>query len=157
MTVEVIEALPCDKSVVQQLLELYLYDFSEFAGYDLDQHGRFGYPYLDHYWTDADREAFLVRVDGQLAGLVMVRERELQGATGHSVAEFFVLRKYRSSGVGAQVAREIIGRHPGHWSLEVMEQNPALAFWRRVTAAIAPSGVREEPIDGRRVRLQFVT
>lgn len=49
---ELIEATVDDKPVVRRLLELYLHDFSEFSGQDLNDHGEYGYRYLDHYWTD---------------------------------------------------------------------------------------------------------
>ncbi len=62
-----------EKSVLRNLLELYNYDFSEFDHADLDAHGFYGYGRLDHYWTEPGRYRFLVRVDGKLAGLVLLR------------------------------------------------------------------------------------
>src|SRR2546428_3149200 len=47
------------RPVLRRLVELYLYDFSEFDGADVGPHGEYGYRYLDHYWTDPDRHAFL--------------------------------------------------------------------------------------------------
>ena len=55
-------------------MELYLYDFSEFDGADVDAQARYGYPYLDRYWEEAGRSPFLIRVDGVLAGFVLVFE-----------------------------------------------------------------------------------
>lgn len=37
------------KSILRNLLELYAYDFTEFIPDDVDQHGLYGYKYLDHY------------------------------------------------------------------------------------------------------------
>ncbi len=50
-TVRVIEVTEADKPVVRNLLELYQHDFSEFDDRDVDAHGLYGYPYLDHYWV----------------------------------------------------------------------------------------------------------
>lgn len=50
-----------NKDVLRRLLELYLYDFSEFDGRDLGPHVTYGYPYRDHYWTEPDRFPFFIR------------------------------------------------------------------------------------------------
>ena len=62
--VELVEAGDDDRTVVRQLLQLYHYDFSEFDGADVNPHGEYLHRYLDEYWTDADRAAFLFRVGG---------------------------------------------------------------------------------------------
>ena len=71
-----------DKVVLANLLQLYCYDFSEFDGEELTPHGTFTYRYLDHYFTDADREACLITADGRLAGFTMTR---LLDDGGHQV------------------------------------------------------------------------
>jgi predicted acetyltransferase len=125
--VEVIEAALDDKSVVRRLLELYLYDFSEFVDADLDQHGTYGYQFLDNYWTESHRHPFLFRVDGRWAGFALVR-----AGAPHDMAEFFVMRKYRRRGVGLIAAREVFARFPGDWQVRQMATNtPATHFWRR--------------------------
>lgn len=39
MNVQIVEATIEDKPVLRRLLELYLYDFSQFDGSDVDEHG----------------------------------------------------------------------------------------------------------------------
>ena len=125
--IEVVEAEAGDRSLVRQLLELYLYDFSEFTDADVDAHGLYGYQYLDHYWTEPDRHPFLFRVDGRWAGFALVR-----AGTPHDMAEFFVLRKYRSRGVGLAAARDLFARFPGEWQVRQMAANTnATKFWRQ--------------------------
>ena len=125
--VEVVDAAITDKPVVRRLLELYLHDFSEFEPADVDDHGYFGYRYLDHYWTDDDRRPLLFRVDGKWAGFALVRT----GAP-HDMAEFFVMRRYRRGGVGSRAARAVFERFPGDWQVRQMAANPrATDFWRR--------------------------
>lgn len=97
MKVSVVRAEVSSKPVLQRLLELNAHDFSAFDGRDVNEHGEYGYAYLDHYWTEPDeRRAWLFRCDGAVAGFALVRK-----GPPHSVAEFFVLRKYRRTGVGA--------------------------------------------------------
>jgi predicted acetyltransferase len=124
---EVVEAAESDKSVLRQLLELYQYDFSELDGEDVDVHGLYGSGNLDAYWIDPDRHPFLFRVDGRWAGFALVRS-----GTPHDMAEFFVMRKYRRSGVGTELARALFARFPGQWQVRQMSFNPAAtSFWQQ--------------------------
>jgi predicted acetyltransferase len=127
VAVEVIEASDGDRSVVRRLLQFYHYDFSAFDDADVDSHGEFLHRYFDEYWTDSDRKAYLFRVDGAWAGLALV-------FTGlpHDLAEFFVMRKYRRRGVGAEAAAQLFARFPGDWTVRQQLSNPAATtFWRK--------------------------
>ncbi len=120
---------------MRQLMELYQYDFSEFDGADIGPMGLYDYPYLDHYWVEAGRTPFLVRVDGKLAGFVLVsRYNYLTGCQDAWVmSEFFIMRKYRLRGVGEHVARWVFDHHPGAWQVsEIPENKAAIIFWRKV-------------------------
>jgi predicted acetyltransferase len=123
-----------DKPVLRNLLELYQYDFSEYENSDVDQHGLYGYRYLDHYWAEQGRYPFLLRVDGRPAGFALVRTiYEGPGNFVHSVAEFFVMKKYRRHGVGRETARRLFEMFPGRWRVAEEEENyPAQAFWHTV-------------------------
>jgi predicted acetyltransferase len=126
LTVE--PAREADRPVVRRLLELYRYDFSEFDGGDVDPHGEYGYRYLDHYWTEPVRHAFLFRVDGHWAGFALVRVWE-----PNDMAEFFVMRKYRRHGFGRRAAETLFARFPGRWTVRQQRSNPqATSFWRSV-------------------------
>ncbi|SRR5581483_2939335 len=126
MAIEVIEAREADRSVLRHLLELYRYDFSEFDGADVDEHGEFGYRYLDNYWTEPDRHPYLIRSDGKWAGFALVRSGD-----PNDMAEFFVLRKYRRSGVGRDAAHAVLRRFPGRWTVrQLLTNTAASAFWR---------------------------
>lgn len=132
MNVQIVEAAIEDKPVLRRLLELYLYDFSQFDGCDVDEHGTFGYPYLDHYWTEAGRHPFLIRVDGKWAGFALVRQIDDEPPRTE-MAEFFIMRRYRGQGVGRQVATDLFDRFPGRWRVGQETGNmPAQAFWRDV-------------------------
>jgi predicted acetyltransferase len=135
-TIELHQATIEDKSILRHLLELYAYDFSEYDGTDVDQHGLYGYHRLDHYWTDEGRYPFLVRVSGKWAGLALVREVTLpDGRPAHSIAEFFIMRKYRQQGIGKTVAHRLFDMFPGLWEVgQITENLPAQAFWRAVIA-----------------------
>ncbi len=129
-------------------MELYLYDFSEFDGADLDEEACYGYPYLDRYWSEPGRSPFLIRVDGILAGFVLVFEHTFLDTPGHMIAEFFILRKYRRLGVGRAAAFAAFDRFPGHWEISQISENvPAQFFWRKIIAEYTRGAFREIYLD----------
>lgn len=149
MKIELYEAAASDKSILQNLLELYQHDASAFDGRDLDEHGRYNYRYLDHYWVEAQRFPFLVRVDGKLAGFALVNEHAVVTAEAElSIAEFFILRKYRRTGIGTTVAWQLFDQFGGRWEVRQERENVAAqAFWRKVIHAYTQGKYREYP-DG---------
>ena len=70
--VELIPARRSDEATLENLLSLYLYDFSEITEIDMNEDGSFEYDPLSTYWDDAGRYAFLIHAGGQLAGFVLV-------------------------------------------------------------------------------------
>jgi len=142
------------KSILRNLLELYNYDFTEFDPDDVDEHGLYGYKYLDHYWTEADRYPFLIKVNGKLAGFVLVRKKGTNSSNYsiYSIAEFFVMKKYRKAGVGKKVANLVFDMFEGEWKVGQIESNvPAQRFWRKVISEYTTGKfeeVREADWDG---------
>ena len=133
MHVELVPARVDDKPVITNLMQLYLYDFSLFMGWSVNEDGLFQYPDISHYWTDPDRHAFLLRVDGMLAGFALVDTLDADGEPVHELAEFFVLPRFRRKGVGEGAARSLFDRWPGSWSVAELDENVmAQRFWRKV-------------------------
>lgn len=126
-----------ERGTLRNLMQLYVYDWSALLSLDVGDDGRFADYALDVYWTEAWRHPFLVRVDGKVAGFALVSERSrLTGAAGVTdMAEFFVLRRYRRSGVGFAAACAAFDRFKGPWEVRQRRDNvDATAFWRRVIA-----------------------
>lgn len=155
MSIEVTTAIEAEKPILRNLMELYLYDFSEFDGADPGPDGLYGYPYFDNYWQEEDRHPFLVRKNGKLAGFVLVtRYNYLSGEPDHWViAEYFVMRKYRSGGVGEHVARQIFDLFPGEWQVgQIRENASATVFWRKVIQRYTGGKYQEVSLDNERWR-----
>lgn len=164
------------QAALRQLSELYKYDFTDYDPEDVNEDGRYEYEDLDAYRIRSGHYAFLLRADGKLAGFALIRrysagtsacgQDHVVGAAdsasrldagaesyGHEMVEFFVMRKYRRSGLGSETAKHLFLRFPGLWKLKIMEENaPALAFWTRAIAGCeAVSGLvetRESDWDG---------
>ena len=152
-TVTVVEAAAAQQPVFERLLQLYKYDFSEFAPIgspygEVDAEGRFAYPGLESYWQESGRIPLLIRADDRLAGFALLNQwSALELPLDHAVAEFFVLRKYRRALVGTRAALLIFRQ----WEVGVAWYNPpALAFWRSVAEEAAPVKVEEVAGDGKR-------
>ena len=153
--IELILAAPEQESILANVLELYVHDFSEFYHLDLGADGRFGYQNLPLYWSEPDRYAFLVKMNGKLAGLALVKkESEVTGSESvWGVGEFFIVRGYRRQGIGMKVAHKLWNKFPGPWQVRVMQSNQmALHFWQHAIAAfnseaVHPTGIEK---DGKR-------
>ena len=111
--------------IIANLIQLYKYDFSEFAKIgspygEVGSDGRFVYDGLDSYWREDGRVPLTVQADGRLVGFILVnRWSALDRELDHSVAEFFVLLKYRRIGVGSRAAKLLFERWPGRWEVAV--------------------------------------
>ena len=140
--------------VLRNLLELYVHDLSEVFPYvELGPDGRFGYPNLASYWSEpARRFAFLIKADGKVAGfaLVTLGSPAAEEPDVYDLAEFFVLRAHRRSGLGRRAACLLWNQLPGHWVVRCSEANPgALTFWSDVVAEFTHGGVRILTWSGR--------
>ena len=138
-----------NKSVLKNLTELYKYDFSEFDPEDVNEHGLYEYMYVDHYFTEEGRFPFFIKVNEKYAGFALIRAIEENDRTYYSMSEFFVIKKYRKSGVGKQAAFQLFSKFPGEWEVSEMEENvPAQAFWRKVISVYTNNEYREIRKDG---------
>jgi predicted acetyltransferase len=145
-----------ERELFRQLAQLYLHDFSEFEPEDVDESGRFIWPEVERYGREQGHDAWLLRVNGKLAGFVLVDRLEPTetGLPRHMIAEFFVMRAFRRSGHGAQMAMTTFDRYPGAWRVTQIEPNqPAIAFWRRVIGAYTRENYRESILPSARYDL----
>jgi predicted acetyltransferase len=118
-----------------------------------------GYPYLDAYFSEPGRHAFLIECNGEVVGLALIRDPASTGSPASEVAEFYVKPGSRRLGHGREVIASMWRRFPGAWELQVHARNAAaLRFWAACVEASAeePPGVREiEAEDGKRIQFNF--
>jgi predicted acetyltransferase len=132
MTLHVREVEAGDSQLLGRLVDLYLHDFSEFDGRDLQADGSYHYRWLKAYETEGDRRAYLFFVESFPAGFALIRLTD-----PIELADFFVVRKYRRSGIGTLAARDVIGRHPGHWAVNEVSNNSSATSFRRRSIPVA--------------------
>jgi len=123
-----------EKEILSNLLEKYHYEFTQYEIRDVNKLGLYGYQSLDYYLTDEKRWAYFIVVDDQLAGFALVRNHLSECMeTYFVISEFFVMYKYRNSGVGRQAFFQVLGKHKGQWRLCQHPKNITSAcFWDSV-------------------------
>lgn len=137
-----------DRGLIRLMMELYLYDFSEYTGSDLNEHGQFGYGDLDYFWFEPTHASFLVTVDEKLAGFVLVDNEVVMENSERSITEFFIMRKYRRQGVGQQVATAVFDKFTARWEVRVITENvPAQKFWRHIIARYTHNNFEETELN----------
>jgi len=132
-------ATPDAAPLLANLLQLYIHDLSEIFPIELGPDGRFGYDRLALYWSEpATRYAFLIRCGVGVVGFALVTRGSpaSDDPAALDVAEFFVLRRHRRSGLGREAALALWDQLPGRWVVRVSEANRAgLPFWGEVIRA----------------------
>ncbi len=132
MQVEVVKATLEQKPLLSNLLELYVYDFTEFCDFDIGDDGYYGYEHLPLYWTEPTRFPYLIYVDKKIAGFILVQKGSpiSDDTTVWDIAEFFVMKKYKRHGVGTAAALKVWEQFKGQWQVRVLITNHiANSFW----------------------------
>jgi predicted acetyltransferase len=137
-----------DAAVLSNLLELYIHELSPaFPGVELGSDGRFGYSKLPLYWSEPDRHfPFLIRWDSRVVGFALATRGSpaSDDPDVFDVAEFFVIRRHRRSGVGRRAAMLLWNRLPGNWIVRASEGVPgAVRFWGGVVAEFTSGAAAE--------------
>jgi predicted acetyltransferase len=148
--VEIRRAALADRAALQRMLELYQYELSDIWDQDLDAAGEYGYD-LQRYWSDPACHGFVATVGGRHAGFALVDGAVKLAAAGQWMDQFFVLKKYRRTGLGSALALQVFAELPGHWEVGQMPANlGAQAFWRRLLNEHAPGRYIEQQLSGGR-------
>ncbi|WP_212624772.1 GNAT family N-acetyltransferase [Pseudomonas sp. PP3] len=123
---------------IENLMQFYTYDFSEWLPLTLGESGFFQLRALPDYWDKPATRPFLIRVDGELAGFVTVDgDTHLPGAQ-FNIGYLFVSRRFRGQGVAKFVVSTLLSRFPGQWQIFHIEANPpARQFWAAVMPGIS--------------------
>jgi predicted acetyltransferase len=74
MDIQLLQAGASDYTIIKNLVPYYVYDISEYMGWDCNDEGRWdGCDELPDYWERSDHHPYLIKVDGRVAGFVLIR------------------------------------------------------------------------------------
>lgn len=124
-----------DRNTLYRLLQYSLFELSDFDLRDVDDEAVFEYKYFDKYLTSDDRDAFFIKDKNtnKLLGFVMINTYLRFCGSGHSIAEFMVLPKYRRNKIGKKAAFKVFNKYHGNWEVEpVSDSKRAYMFWENV-------------------------
>jgi len=133
ISIELHAARRDELQIIENLMQFYTYDFSEWVPLALGEHGFFNLLPLSDYWGKPATLPFLIKVDGELAGFVTVDDEIHVPDARYNIGYLFVGRRFRGQGVARFVVSTLLNRLPGRWQIFHVEANsPARLFWAAV-------------------------
>lgn len=145
-----------EKDTFNNLIQLFAYDFSGLNKMDINDDGLYE-PMQDveDYYTKPEYSSFLIKVDGKLAGLAVIKFISKENI--NYFRHFFIMRKYRRLKVGERTVNMIFDMFPGKWRVSQFDYNEtAICFWRKVIGGYAEENYIETiRADGRGVQQEF--
>ena len=155
MNLTLLQATKEHKIVIRNLMQFYIYDFSEFVRYDVEDNGLFApYPDLEEYFEgDNNKFPYMIKKDDKYVGFVLVKFISSKGQSYFSIAEFFILKKYRHEGIGKTIAIKVFNLHKGQWEVYQRDNNkPAQIFWNKVISEYTKGHFKERLENGKRIQ-----
>ena len=124
-----------DKEVLYRLLQYSLFEESENDLNEMNNEAIFEYSYFDNYFTEDTRDAYFIKEKetNKLLGFAMVNTYMQILKSGHSIAEFLVIPKYRRKNIGKQTATCLFNKYKGNWEVKPsLNNDKAYSFWKNV-------------------------
>ncbi len=147
---ELVPAEPPQLETLNNLYQLYLYDFSIYLHDDpcgqIGEDGLYDPGFeMARYFEAPGYWPYLSRIDGKLAGFALVTEQvQHRVGPGRLIEDFFVLRYYRRRGLGRSMALQLFDTFRGYWEISQIASNePAHAFWCKVIGEYTQGRYRE--------------
>lgn len=125
-----------EKDILYRLLQYSLFEESISDLNEMNEEAIFEYKWFEKYFSDdSDRIAYFIREEktNKLLGFVMINKYLQKFSTGHSIAEFMVIPKYRRKGIGRRAAIECFNKYKGNWEVKPSYGNKsAYTFWYNI-------------------------
>lgn len=139
MQITIVKAGQEDKDTIQNLGRFYAYEMYRYCGFlpnwETPASGLFECFDLSQYFEKPDRYPFLIQVDGELAGFVLINKIGSSSDVDWNIGEFFITSKFQGKGVGRFVAELVFNQFPGTWETsQIPENKAAIDFWDKVVS-----------------------
>lgn len=135
--ISLVRANKKDKTTIQNLGRFYVYEMSRYCGFlptwETPSNGLFKCINLSSYCENTDRYAFLINVNNELAGFILINKIGSTADVDWNVGEFFIISKFQGKGIGRHAAEQIFNQFPGVWETsQIPENKAAIEFWDKV-------------------------
>lgn len=135
-----------EKEIARKMLNEYLTELSAFDdNIVFDDKGVPVYKWYDpYYFTDKDRYAFFLIVDGKQAGLCFIRQMK---DDEFDIAEFYVKPTYRKDGNALYFASEVISLFNGNITFSTRHKNVrGIKFWSKVALLFESTSYSDDEV-----------
>ena len=136
-----------ETETLQRLLQLYYFESSEWSNEDIGPDGLYdGSTSLDlqHYIDSDDGNAQLIRIDGKLAGFVILDKIDIDDSVMWELADFFILPKYRGGWNALEALRQVFASFDQPMAASTFKENKrALRFFKAVAKRVNLTSARE--------------
>ena len=134
------------KLILENLFSLYGHDISEYTPYsEVGDDGAYAFEDVDDFLHSAEHMAFLFYQENKPIGFLLMGSGELalEGCE-YIIYDFFVLRKYRRTGMGTEAMKMVFDQYPGKYCVSDLVCNvSAVSFWRKLIARYAKAGTQQ--------------
>ena len=138
-----------DQALLFRMLQFYYFEATQWSGEDLLEDGLYesdAAGVASYCEPDGVDVAWLLKVDGQVAGFVLVESIPFEGGQIRELADLFVMPKYRRLGLAEAATRKIVPGHEGPWLLSVFRKDErALRYWQGAFARLPFRSVQPGP------------
>ena len=127
--------------------------FPAFGGFNGDSGAEFGDREPDimaRWFADDSSYPLLILRDKEPQGFALVSRPTMKRSdVDYRLAEFFIVKRSRRSGVGREAAELIFNRFDGRWEIvEFLRNQAAVAFWRNIVGHYTHGRFHEAVMHG---------
>lgn len=143
--IAIIPATVGEHPVIQNMARFYVYDLAKDCGWPIEADGLYESFDFKPYFIDQDKEAFLIKINDELAGFVLLDKKGTTSNLDWNMGEFFIISKFQNKGYGSKIAQQIWNTHTGLWEVSVIPENKnAISFWRNTISRFTGQKYSEE-------------
>lgn len=134
-----VEATSENFAIIEHMWPFYVYDLTRYCGHKPDWQNptalTFKNDNVRHYFQGINAHTFLIFIEKEAVGFVNIKQLEVMPEIDWYMNEFYIISKYQHHGIGAEVAKEILQKFNGEWSIGILPENElALRFWRKTVS-----------------------
>lgn len=131
------------REALDNLFNMYVHELSQYNSWlaeQLDHQGVFLRGVVDDYMANEDVICYLITDQGELAGfLILLKNPAIKKSLDYSIEEFFVIHRYRKTGLARKAWKALFRKYPGRYCVQVLKKN--LHAHRFIRNYVAGQGV----------------